>query len=153
MILMNYDSVINYVGTKDLGEADALSYLIDDQRSFLHEGDTIIAFITAEVCMDFVQNTKIMPVIVETVREETERDPLLQAAMEHTIPGRWPTVSKDNELYHLMCGQDHRSIVENCLIYSNRIVIPRTLQEKRLKMLHEGYPGNTQTKKSPKRFV
>ena len=153
LILVNYDFEIHYINTKNFGEADALSRLIDEKRSSPEEEDTIIACVEAEITNEFKENMKRMPVTAETITNETKKDKLLQTTIKYTTSGQWPKMNRENELYNLYTRQDNLSVIEDCLAYKDRIVIPKTLQDAVMKTLHEGHPGMTKMKNLARQFV
>lgn len=153
LVLVNYDFEICYVGTKNFGEADALSRLIDARRTCPLEEDTIIANINKEVSINFFETANRIPTTAAKVKEATKRDPRLKAAMKYTISGQWPNMNKDNALYQLLCRKENLSITEDCLMYGTRIVIPDVMQEEVLKILHAGHPGMTKMKNLARRYV
>ncbi len=92
--------------------------------------------------------------ILEEVRQETSRDPLLQKIVQVLHKG-WP-LSKKAFPDDLKEYWKHRSeLSENggIILKNQRIIIPSVLRGKILEKLHQGHPGIEKTKQRVRRTV
>ncbi|XP_028969202.1 uncharacterized protein K02A2.6-like [Galendromus occidentalis] len=153
LILLDYTFDIQYKKTTDFGEADALSRLISIRQTDSNEEDKVIARVEKEIQAELQTSINRMPITAEQVRQESKKCSLLQAAMDHVSTGQWPKLTKENDLFNLYSRKDNLSIVDGCLIYNNRVVIPRTLKENILITLHEGHPGIARMKTLAREYV
>ncbi|CAI5445708.1 unnamed protein product [Caenorhabditis angaria] len=151
LILLNYDFEIEYINTQNFGYADALSRLIAAQQ--LEEEDRVIASIEADVTADFAANCNSLPVTSETIQKATIADPLLVQVSDHIQSGQWPKIKPDSPLWHYYNRRESLTMVQNCLLFSDRIIIPKTLQNRVLQNLHKAHPGQTRMKMLARSFV
>ncbi|CAI2738162.1 unnamed protein product, partial [Dicrocoelium dendriticum] len=87
--LLAYDFAVKYTATKDIGQADALSRLLELQQH--QQEESIIAAISleSEVNQVLMENFRKLPVTFDMVRDATVRDPLLRQVIKfHTT--QWP---------------------------------------------------------------
>ena len=77
---------------------------------------------------------------VNQVRTGTRRDPTLSAAHRHTSEG-WPTASPDPALQPYFRRRTELSLQDGCLLWGSRVVIPPSLRDHVLRLLHDGHPG------------
>ena len=80
---------------------------------------------------------------IQCIRDESRKDSLISRAIELTLNG-WPNVHKVHpglrELYH---ARGNLSVVDDLLMYVNRIVIPESMRKEMLMRIHEGHMGIT----------
>lgn len=150
--LLQYDFDISYVSTNSFGYADVLSRLMQDQKQ--EEEDFVIASIKfeAEINQILADAFDNLPVTHKMVRAETEKDPILQQIMKFVKEG-WPQSTEDDDLKPCINRQLDISIIEGCLMYGDRVIIPKVLQKRILKQLHKGHPGIERTKSIARSFV
>ena len=77
---------------------------------------------------------------VSHVRTGTRRDPTLSAAYRHTSEG-WPAASPSPELQAYFRRRTELSLQDGCLLWGSRVVIPPSLRDNVLRLLHDGHPG------------
>ena len=77
---------------------------------------------------------------VSHVRTGTRRDPTLSAAYRHTSEG-WPAASPSAELQAYFRRRTELSLQDGCLLWGSRVVIPPSLRDNVLRLLHDGHPG------------
>ncbi|CAI5452725.1 unnamed protein product [Caenorhabditis angaria] len=141
-ILLGYNFQIEYVQTTKFGQADALSRMI--QQFPTEEEDRVIASIEETNSEMNVVNECIrkLPLLAHEIANASKNDENISIIMEQLIHGKWPK-SKDMEpemrLYYNKVEQ--LSILEGCLLVSNRVVIPSVLRSRVIKELHENHPG------------
>ncbi|XP_035792094.1 uncharacterized protein K02A2.6-like [Anopheles albimanus] len=141
LTLLLYDFQIEYVPTDKFGNADILSRLIAEHEQ--PEDDYVIASINVDCDICYVVNeaTKALPLKFTDVTQETCNDSVLQKAMNFTQKG-WPKKKiTESELKQLQARSESLSIFDGCLLFGERIVIPKSQRERCLQMLHKGHPG------------
>ncbi|EPB70134.1 hypothetical protein ANCCEY_10780 [Ancylostoma ceylanicum] len=96
--LLNYNFTIEYVNTKDFGQADALSRLIATQPS--EPEDCMIVAVDADVAAKYTDNCSHLLVSAETIRTATAADRILRQVIDYTRSGRWPKIDRNSPLWH-----------------------------------------------------
>ncbi|EFO97163.1 hypothetical protein CRE_03461 [Caenorhabditis remanei] len=153
-ILMNYNFSIEYINTKDFGQVDALSRLISDQMQQREETEeVVIAHIEGDIICSLDRVCDQLPVTVDIIRSETHRDKLLMKVMECIRSGKWPVLDKAAPIWLFQQRQTELSIVQECVMIGERIVLPTSLKTKVLLMLHRGHPGIVRMKKLARSYV
>lgn len=92
------------------------------------------------------------PVTAEAVKEATGSDPLLKRIKEAVLKG-WKQDKADREFHQFFLRRESISIYDNCLMYGERVVIPRSLQLFVLKQFHIGHPGMNRMKAVMRSYV
>ena len=138
IILAAYTYTIEYIPTKEHGNADCLSRLpmeTDPNFEKYHSQQGIV---------NQIQEGKLanLPISADEVRKATENDPVLQDVVEMVRRG-WPTKRKEVSLrlqpYFDRCLQ--LSIQDGCILCGLKVVIPSVLQERVLSEIHKGHIG------------
>ncbi|XP_055623717.1 uncharacterized protein K02A2.6-like [Toxorhynchites rutilus septentrionalis] len=113
--LLLYDFEIEYVSTEKFGNADLLSRLID--QHIKPEEDYVIASLNLEED-------------IRVVAQSTQADPLLRQVHRYVQNG-WPQSTLDgSELRRFQSRQESLSVVDGCILFAERLVIP-SLHRKR----------------------
>lgn len=138
-VLLNYNFNIEYLSTHKIGHADGLSRLIPKATEPLE--DTVIASLRAEdeVEENLANTIRELPVSLKDIKKEAVND-------KYIIEIKDKLAKKDGKI------QETFSLFDNVLIYSERVVIPSTLQKRILKDFHAGHPGINRMK-SPMRHT
>ena len=153
LIPLKYNFEIQYKNTKEFGEADAPSWLISEKQKSLEAEDKVIAAIETDVQDELLRNVERMPITADIIRSETQRCPTLRLALKYKALGQWLKLEKENEHYNLVSRKEDLSIVGDCLMFRNRVVIPENLKEKVLQTLYEGHPGMTRMKSTAREYA
>ncbi|BHF61136.1 hypothetical protein SprV_0100410700 [Sparganum proliferum] len=126
-ILLGYDFDIRYCRSTDFGQADALSRLISNQQE--PEEDTVIAAISIEddVRRQLSDAIRGIPVTAADIRRATGRDPVLRQAITY-VQTCWPTTALAGDLRQLFLRRASLSVVDSCLMFADRVVIPSSLR-------------------------
>lgn len=127
-----------------LGNADSLSRWpqpVPDQPE-TQIGEILLM---AETPEDFPYN-------VEHIASETKRDKTLSQVMYHVQRG-WPTKVTNNELRPFWLNRLELSIQDDCLLLGCRVVVPKTLHQAVLRMLHKTHAGIVITKALARSYV
>ncbi|PIO69892.1 hypothetical protein TELCIR_08274 [Teladorsagia circumcincta] len=143
LIMMNHNFTIEYRTTSNFGQADALSRLIADQPT--PQEDVVIAEINVDAMYLFADASTKLPVTADTVTEETLKDPQLKEVLQCVQAGKWPRKPK-NCLLRFSSMRNNLTTHGGCLIFGDRIVIPKSLQDTVLADLHDGHPGMSRMK-------
>ncbi|CAH8288100.1 unnamed protein product [Schistosoma rodhaini] len=141
LALLSYDFDIQYRRSEDFGQADALSRLISKHSTT--DEDTLIATIATEDDSGatlLANAVRAMPVTAENVREATRNDPIIREAITY-VQSRWPVKQFSGEMLHLANRRSALCVVNDCLMFGDRVVIPTTLRAKVLRQFHAGHPG------------
>lgn len=135
MRLMRFHIQAEYVPGKDLVIADMLSRSPLQSCSLSDTEQDVTAYVDAVMQSQPVASKKICQ-----VQEATAKDTMLTAAMQFCLDG-WPDYIRDvPENLHKL------SVVNQMLLYGDRIVIPEVLRSYILDKLHEGHQGVTKCK-------
>nr|CAJ00233.1 TPA: gag-pol polyprotein [Schistosoma mansoni] len=118
------------------------------------EEDIVVASISIEpeIKKVFCDAIRILPVTAEAVQEATGSDPLLKRIKEAVLKG-WKQDKADREFHQFFLRRESISIYDNCLMYGERVVIPRSLQLFVLKQFHIGHPGMNRMKAVMRSYV
>ena len=136
MRLRRYNLKAEHVPGKLLIVPDTLS------RSPVSSGDTKESSMMEEIECYSVAVDSLRPLsdrLLWKIRAASERDPILQEAMNYTRFG-WPShvSSVRNELRDFFSSRTELSISQGLLLYRDRIVIPVLLRPETLESIHEG---------------
>lgn len=152
LTLMSYDFELQYISTNNFGAADILSRLIG-QTTKSNE-DTVIASIRLDVEIRQVADeiTRALPITFKMVCAATKNDPFLQDICSYIKSGNWPN-EKSHEVKCFFARKDELSIVDDCIMYSERLIIPKCFRKRILKELHKGHDGIERTKALARSYV
>ena len=144
-IMLGYNFTIEYRRTEEFGQADALSRLISSHPRA--EEDAVIAVISVEDTVQHQLSDAIrgIPVTATDVRQATLHDSTLQDAIRYTQSG-WPNQPPSGDLHQLYERRDSLSVVDSCLMFTSRVVIPYQLRHIVLRQFHAGHPGISRMK-------
>ncbi|XP_062704639.1 uncharacterized protein K02A2.6-like [Aedes albopictus] len=156
LTMLLYDFRIEYVSTDHFGHADILSRLINSHVK--PDEDFIIASIEVEtvICNVVCQSIEHLPISYKTIAAETSQDRTLQKVMEYVQKG-WPSDAKSlsgtPEVQQFFARRDSLYAAQKVLMYSDRIVVSKKLQQKVLEQLHRGHPGIDRMRPLARNFV
>ena len=152
-MLLDYDFKLQYKPTSTFGHADGLSRLISKRRTNKEDEDIVIASISFdhEIYQIFRESVRQLPVSVEIIAAKTATDPLLQNVIQYLQNG-WPS-TVTGEAKQLCSRKDALTMVGDCLMFGNRVVIPEELRERVLTQLHTGHPGISRMKTLARSYV
>nr|VZH95151.1 unnamed protein product [Spirometra erinaceieuropaei] len=151
-ILLGYDFDIRYCRTTDFGQADALSRLISNQQEPAE--DTVIVAISIEddVRRQLSDAMRGIPVTAADIRHATEQDPVLRQAITY-VQTCWPTTALAGDLRQLFLCRASLSVVDSCLMFADRVVIPSSLRPTVLRQFHAAHPGTSRMKSIASSFA
>jgi hypothetical protein len=93
-----------------------------------------------------------LPVIASEIAKETQKDPVLKRAYQHTKCG-WNSSVEDSTLEPYVRRSRELSIQKGCLLWGSRVVIPTVLHSMIVSELHEGHLGVVGMKSIARSFV
>ncbi|XP_011688396.1 PREDICTED: uncharacterized protein K02A2.6-like [Wasmannia auropunctata] len=133
--LLAYDFQIQYVKTMDFGHADVLSRLISQQQK--PDEETVIASIHLEedISAALQNSLQNIPVTFKEIQEAIKVDLIMQQAIQFTLTG-WLTSLDEPQLKALHRRREDLTVVQDCLMLQDRIVIPILYQNQILKRAH-----------------
>nr|CDJ81316.1 RNA-directed DNA polymerase (reverse transcriptase) and Integrase domain containing protein [Haemonchus contortus] len=149
--LLNYTFSIQYVKTSEFGQADALSRLIGLHS--LEPEDRVIASVDADLCAEVMDNCHHLPVSFQSVQRATTADRTLTLVIGYIRSGTWAKVNRDSPFWPYYNRRESLSTIGSCLLTSNRLVIPKSLQRRVLQALHKAHPGQTRMKMLARSYV
>ncbi|XP_017471605.1 PREDICTED: uncharacterized protein K02A2.6-like [Rhagoletis zephyria] len=144
LILMMYDFNIQYVKTTDFGCVDMLSRLIANHTK--QDEDMVIACTQLEEEMNTIIQDQCakLPVSFEMIRKATKQCPTAQSVINALYNGWQQEIPQELRPFH--ARKDALSVIQDCLMFHERIVIPEKLQTQILRQLHRGHPGKERMK-------
>ncbi|KAH9585992.1 hypothetical protein MS3_00007063 [Schistosoma haematobium] len=138
--LLGYDFKIKYQPTTDFGQADALSRLIGSQVK--QKEDTLVAAIETETEVHRVLEDAVdgLPVTFKAIKDATENDKTLREVSGYLLT-KWPNRRFQGEMLQYFRRRDSLMMVDSCIMFGDRIIVPKVLRYKVLKQFHSGHPG------------
>ncbi|CAH8546802.1 unnamed protein product [Schistosoma rodhaini] len=143
--LLGYDFKIKYQPTTDFGQADALSRLISSRTKQEEEVLVAAVHVEAEVHTVLTGAVSGLPVTFEAIKGASEKDNVLKF-VRRCILNKWPSSRLNGEPLQFFRRRDSLTIVDSCIMFGHRIVIPRNLRNQVLKQFHSGHPGISKMK-------
>ena len=127
--LLDYDFSIKYLSTNSIGQADALSRLIDTHQKQPEDSVVTAISLEPEISSMLTATVRELPVTSHMIKEATASDPLLQEVISyhHT---RWPTVYPNKQLLPFYQRKSSLSEVDGVLLFAERVIIPSSLQNR-----------------------
>ncbi|TMS39641.1 hypothetical protein L596_006133 [Steinernema carpocapsae] len=148
ILLQAYDFEIQYRNTLEFGQADALSRLIAPQEA--SKEDVVIATIQ-DYCVNSIAPQ--MPINAEDVRRRTDEDPELSKIKKLVQEGRPGCIKNDPSLGCYYGLSQYLSLDKGCLMFGDRVLLPRSLHGLMLHQLHQGHPGMNRMKRLARSLV
>ncbi|XP_053316421.1 uncharacterized protein K02A2.6-like [Spea bombifrons] len=85
------------------------------------------------------------------IAAHTMKDTVLKTVLSFAQTG-WPvTITEDYEPYYRR--RMELTVNDNCVLWAERVIIPKTLQRHILDLLHAGHPGTTRMKQKARGYV
>lgn len=146
LTLLAFEFDIKYVNTKDFGYADMMSRLIAS-HSTPNEDVVIAAIQPGDLDDDFhcfaTDTAHRLPIKFNDVRRAQQACPDLRIVAEFIEKG-WPDSKKriiNPEVAKYFAQRDHFNLIQGCIFYGERILIPTIYRNRILEELHIGHPG------------
>ena len=137
-MLSQYNYTIEYRPTKQHGNADALSRLPagPDLCFDGEEGDNDVD----TVCTIRTISSQLQPYSRNQLKDSTNKDPVISEVKRYVCEG-WPQHIDKPEVQEFKKYSSSLSVVDDCLINGNRVVIPEAMRKQILDILHLGHFG------------
>ena len=87
-----------------------------------------------------VLENSISPVTLSTIRGQTSKDPVLSRVKNMVTHGNWDAAIEQEFLPYLRRKRE-LSVLDDCIVWGSRVVVPRPSQKAVLEILHEAHPG------------
>ena len=138
LMLSQYNYTIEYRPTKQHGNADALSRLpAGPDLSFDgEEGDNDVD----TVCTIRTISSQLQPYSRNQLKDSTNKDSVISEVKRYVREG-WPQHIDRPEVQEFKKYSSSLSVVDDCLINGNRVVIPEAMRKQILDILHLGHFG------------
>ena len=128
--LSQFDFTLEYIKGKDNVNGDFLSRLPLEDTSKVDEPYELIFVI---------KHLNSLPVTCHDIKRHTDEDKILFKIKSYLING-FPS-SPDPELKEFNNIINEISLVHGCLMFRNRVIIPKSIRNKVLNCFHENHPG------------
>ena len=143
LLLGAYDYRICYKPGKEHANADLLSRLPlpESPTQISPPGETILV-------METLQTS---PIKASQIKQWTDHDPVLAVVRDKLQQG-W-THTDNEQMKPYQRRREELSILDGCILWGNRVVIPPPGRAKVIEELHEGHPGATRMKALARSYV
>ena len=137
LTLHAYSYTIRFKLGKHNSNADALSWLPlpTSLESIPVPGDILLS----------LQTLATTPVNAVQIKNWASRDPLLSKVKLYVQQG-WPITQSDVDISPFFRRKDEHSIMDGCILWGSRVVIPPLGRPILIRKLHDGHPGTTRMK-------
>ena len=135
LLLSQYSYQIEYRRTSAHGNADALSRLPSATDTSFDNDET--GDEADQVCMVNTIGSQLDPLDSKILTKESSKDPLLATVMRYCREG-WPERCPENPYWKV---KENLSVTNGCLFHGARLVIPESLRERVLEILHISHMG------------
>ena len=132
LMIRQYNYTIEYRSFKQHGNADALSSRLPvypDLSLDREEGGNDVGI----VCTIRTISSQFQPQSRIQLKDATNRDPVL-SEVKHYICKEWPQNTNSTDVQEFKKDAASLSVLDDCLINSNRVVIPEAMQPQILDM-------------------
>lgn len=140
VILSAYDYKVKCISSKHNCVADSLSRIPVIEESREYKTESYISFISEQAPIDF-----------KMVAKHTASDKKLQKLMQ-AIKSNW-LYCKDKDLNNFFTIKEYLNIESGCILFGHRVIIPDSLQNGILKMLHACHQGIVKCKSLARGYV
>lgn len=99
-----------------------------------------------------MEQVETMPVTAKQIRQWTSTDPVLSRVKDFVQKG-WPERSDDKRFQPYFARKTELSLVDGCLLWGTRAVVPPKGRKRLLEDLHESHPGMTRMKALARSYI
>ncbi|XP_021359256.1 uncharacterized protein K02A2.6-like [Mizuhopecten yessoensis] len=146
MFLAGHDYSIEYRTTKLHGNADGLSRMTLDPKVQSEEED-----ILDDTHVYQVSQLEQLPVTANRLRKETMKDAMLSRVYDAAMRGWSDAVDKELHAYYER--RNEVTVQQGCLLWGIRVIIPSSLRDEVLRVIHEGHLGVVKMKSLARSYV
>ena len=86
------------------------------------------------------------PVTSAAIKSWTDKDPVLSRVRGFVLYGNWEPVEQDANFKPFKNRELELSVQDGCILWGNRVVVPKQGRKAVLGMLHDSHPGITKMK-------
>nr|VZI22469.1 unnamed protein product [Spirometra erinaceieuropaei] len=124
------------------------------KRTLSSEEDIVVDVISIEdaVRRQLSDAIRGIPITAADIRRATEQDPVFREAITY-VPTYWPTTALARDFHQLFLRRALLSVIDSCLIFADRVVIPSSLRPAVLHQFHAAHPGTSQMKSIARSFA
>lgn len=140
VILSAYNYQVKCIGSKHNCVADSLSRIPVIDENTEHRTESYIKFISEQA-----------PINYKIVAKHTASDKTLQKLI-HAINSNW-IYCKDKVLKSFFSIKEYLNVESGCVLFGHRVVIPSSLQNEILKMIHACHQGIVKCKSLARGYV
>ena len=131
-----YDYTIAYKPGDQHANADSLSRLpLPESPAEIPQPSEVV------LMMETLQGS---PINAKNIRQWTDRDPVCSRVRTAILKGWGDVVAEELQPYQKK--QNELSVVDGCILWGSRVVIPQAGRSKVLDELHDGHPGMSRMK-------
>ena len=141
IILSAYNYELIHRPGKLISHADALS------RSPINDTD-----LQTNKAVNLLESWGDTPLSVVEIAEQSASDPIIQTVIGWVING-WPNKTPTDDYLPYFRKRNELSIMENCLLWGSRIVLPSIMHSKILNLIHSSHPGVVRMKSLARSYV
>ena len=139
-----YDYTLKFRNTQNHANADALSRL-----PLAEAPANTKAPVETVLMMEMLNEGPIKP---DQIRKWTRTDPVLSKVLTYTQYG-WPEKTKTEDVKPYLQKQNEITTEEGCLMWGNRVIMPKQGRKQILDELHQGHPGMARMKSLARMIV
>ncbi|XP_044755014.1 uncharacterized protein K02A2.6-like [Coccinella septempunctata] len=135
---------------------DMLPSIPNSSPQNVQDEEYIISSIRIEAEVLQILNIAIdaLPVTHRMIQQETSKCRNLQTIIEYVQKDTWPrNVELNKELKSFYDRRDNLSVVDGCLMFAERVVVPEIFKRRILHRLHKGHPGQERMKSLARSYV
>ena len=144
LTLAMYDYTLSFRSTKAHRNANTMSHL-----PLPNTPQTTPLSPEVVLLMDELEKS---PVVAASILAWTDTDPLMSRVRQFIQSG-WPDKVKDVKLKPFATRQSELLVQDGCVLWGNRVVVPKAGQAEVLIELHEAHPGEIRIKRLAWMFV
>lgn len=143
LLLSAYQYSISYRPGEKLANADGLSRLpLPEAPSEVSVPDEVVFLL---------QTLQSSPITADQIKKWTNRDPILSRVRNFVSKG-WNDSCED-ELSPYRQRKDELSMLDGCVLWGNRVIVPTAGRKEVMCLLHDGHPGITKMKSLARQVV
>ena len=144
LTLSGYQYTIRYKAGRSLSNADTLSRF---PRPVFCTNDGV----TGDLVL-LLNHLTTIPTSAANIKEWTTKDPVLSKVRRYTLVG-WPEEQLEADFKPYSCRRQELSVLNGCVLWGSRVIIPPQGRESVLRELHETHPGASKMKALARSYV
>ena len=144
LTLSAYNFTIRHKSGQDLGNADALSRLPQPETTDKDclPGDLV----------HLLNHLSATTTNASSIKRWTDTDPVLSQVRDFVLQG-WPTTQLDDKFQPYHQRKDELSVLEGCIVWGSRVVVPPPGRQSVLDELHDSHLGASKMKSLARAYI